>query len=101
MNPTDGPNPKAVPWRTKSYTGTAGKAARVFATTWTPGTISKTGFRRLMVNACYWAMGLEDDFRRASGYRRRPQSQQDRVWRTQERPCSGEYETLTRVSRIK
>jgi len=63
MNPTDGPNPdkKLVPvaW-TKSYTGTAGKAARVFATTMGHGDDFKNeGFRRLMVNACYWAIGLE------------------------------------------
>ncbi len=64
MNSTDKPNPdkKLVPvaW-TKSYTGTAGKAARVFATTMGHGDDFKNeGFRRLMVNACYWAMGLED-----------------------------------------
>jgi type 1 glutamine amidotransferase len=64
MNPTDGPNPdkKLVPvaW-TKSYMGTVGKAARVFATTMGHGDDFKNeGFRRLMVNACYWAMGLED-----------------------------------------
>jgi type 1 glutamine amidotransferase len=48
-----------VAW-TRSYTGTAGKAARVFATTMgSSQDLQNEPFRRLLVNACYWAVGLE------------------------------------------
>ena len=64
MNPKDEPNPekKLVPvaW-TKTYTGRRGKTARVFTTTMGHGDDLKSeGFRRLLVNACYWCMGMED-----------------------------------------
>ncbi len=64
MKPTDEPNPKKKPvpvaW-TKTYTGTKGKAARVFTTTMGhAGDLKSAGFRRLLVNACYWCVGLED-----------------------------------------
>jgi hypothetical protein len=64
MNPTDPPNPDKPPvpiaW-TKAYTGTQGKAARVFATTMGhAGDLQSEGFRRLLVNACYWALGMDD-----------------------------------------
>ncbi len=64
MNPTDGPNTekKLVPvaW-TKTYTGETGKTSRIFTTTMGHGgDLKSEGFRRLMVNACYWGMGMED-----------------------------------------
>ena len=64
MNPTDGPNtnkePVPVAW-TKTYTGTQGRAARVFTTTMGHAHDFKSeGFRRLMVNAAYWAVAMED-----------------------------------------
>ncbi len=64
MNPKDKPNlkkePVPVAWL-KTYTGTKGKASRVFNTTMGHGDDLKSeGFRRLLVNACYWAMGMED-----------------------------------------
>ena len=64
MNPTDKPNtdkpPVPVAW-TKTYTGTQGKASRVFTTTMGhAGDLKSEGFRRLLVNACYWCTGLED-----------------------------------------
>jgi type 1 glutamine amidotransferase len=64
MDPKDPPNTKKKPlpvaW-IKSYTGSQGKAARVFTTTMGHGDDLKSeGFRRLLVNACYWGMGLED-----------------------------------------
>lgn len=64
MNPDDEPNPekKLVPiaW-TKTYTGTQGKASRIFATTMGHGgDLKNEGFRRLLVNACYWCLGMED-----------------------------------------
>ena len=64
MKPDDKPNPQKKPvpvaW-IKTYTGTKGKAARVFTTTMGHGgDLKSEGFRRLLVNACYWGMGLED-----------------------------------------
>lgn len=70
MDPTSPPNPAKKPmpvaW-VKSYTGTAGKAARVFMTTMGhPADFKNAGFRRLVVNGCYWAMGLEKKIKAAS-----------------------------------
>ncbi|MHC4619573.1 MAG: ThuA domain-containing protein [Planctomycetota bacterium] len=64
MNPQDEPNPDKelvpVAW-TKTYTGGRGKTARVFTTTMGHGgDLKSEGFRRLLVNACYWCMGMED-----------------------------------------
>ena len=64
MRPSDPPNEKKTPlpvaW-TKTYTGTAGKMARVFTTTMGHcGDLKCENFRRLLVNACYWCMGLEE-----------------------------------------
>jgi len=64
MNPKDKPNPdkKLVPvaW-TKTYTGEEGKTARVFTTTMGHSfDFFSEGFRRLLVNACCWAMAMED-----------------------------------------
>lgn len=67
MRPDDAPleGPKNDPmmpiaW-TKSYTGKAGQRARVFTTTMGSSTdLENEALRRLLVNACYWAAGLED-----------------------------------------
>jgi len=64
MNPKDKPNPdkKLVPvaW-TKTYTGEKGKTSRVFTTTMGHSfDLNSEGFRRLLVNACYWGMEMED-----------------------------------------
>ena len=64
MEPSDKPNTESeqmpVAW-IKTYTGTAGKPARVFNTTMGhAGDFKSEGFRRLMVNACYWCLGMED-----------------------------------------
>ncbi len=64
MDPKDKPNPKKklvpVAW-TKTYTGEKGKTARIFTTTMGHGgDLKSEGFRRLLVNACFWAMGMED-----------------------------------------
>ena len=49
-----------VAW-TKTYTGTSGKTARVFTTTMGASTDLLTeGTRRMIVNGCYWALGIED-----------------------------------------
>jgi len=64
MDPKDPPNDakKQVPvaW-TKTYTGAQGKASRVFNTTMGHnGDFVSEGFRRLLVNATYWCVGMED-----------------------------------------
>jgi len=68
MKPTDPPAKDAkkndpmmpVAW-TKTYTGTAGKPARVFCTTMGAATdLENAPLRRLLINASYWALGLED-----------------------------------------
>ena len=64
MNPDDKPNEKKKPlpvaW-IKSYTGETGKTSRVFTTTMGhAGDLKDENFRRLLVNACYSGMGLED-----------------------------------------
>jgi hypothetical protein len=64
MKPDDEPNTdkKLMPvaW-IKTYTGTSGKASRIFGTTMGHGgDLKNEGFRRLLVNACYWGLGMED-----------------------------------------
>ncbi len=64
MDPEDGPNPDMelvpVAW-IKTYTGTEGKASRVFTTTMGSGRdLQSEGLRRLLINACYWCLGMED-----------------------------------------
>ena len=45
----------------KSFTGSSGKPARVFATTMGAATdLESTGVRRMLVNAAYWAIGIDD-----------------------------------------
>ncbi|MDZ4685495.1 MAG: ThuA domain-containing protein [Planctomycetaceae bacterium] len=60
--PVEGkPNDPMMPvaW-TKTYTGTAGKTARVFTTTMGSSTdLLSEGTRRLIVNGCLWTLGLE------------------------------------------
>ncbi|MFN4260304.1 MAG: ThuA domain-containing protein [Gemmataceae bacterium] len=67
MKPNDQPvegkqNDPMMPiaW-TKTYTGQQGKTARVFTTTMGASQdLQSEGLRRLLVNASYWALGMED-----------------------------------------
>jgi hypothetical protein len=64
MSPSDEPRPDKelvpVAW-IKTYTGSSGQPARIFTTTMGhAGDFASAGFRRLLVNACYWCLGLED-----------------------------------------
>jgi hypothetical protein len=67
MSPTDPPvsGPKNEPmmpiaW-TRTFTGKSGKPARVFTTTMGASQdLLSEGTRRMLANACYWAIGLED-----------------------------------------
>jgi type 1 glutamine amidotransferase len=67
MSPDDGPNrdkpPLPVAW-TKTYTGDKDKSAKIFTTTMGhAGDFKDPDFRRLLVNACYWALGMADKIR--------------------------------------
>jgi len=61
--PVEGPQNEPmlpVAW-IKTYTGRAGRAARVFTTTMGASQdLESEGVRRMLVNACYWGLGLED-----------------------------------------
>ena len=64
MEPGDAPNPDKklypVAW-IKTFTGTSGKPSRIFTTTMGHGDDLKSeGLRRLLVNACFWGLGMED-----------------------------------------
>lgn len=64
MEPTDAPKPDTptmpMAW-IKTYTGDAGNTSRVFNTTMGASVdMESEGFRRLLVNACYWCMEMED-----------------------------------------
>jgi hypothetical protein len=63
MQPDSPPDPtkKLVPvaW-TKTYTGDSGKTSRIFTTTMGHAMdFQNEGFRRMVVNACYWLLGME------------------------------------------
>ena len=70
MKETDAPmegeqnNPMMpVAW-VKSYTGAAGKKARIFTTTMGAAEdFSNEAFRRMVVNACYWTLGMETNIK--------------------------------------
>ncbi len=61
--PVEGkPNDPMMPvaW-TKSFESAGGKSARVFTTTMGASQdLASEGVRRLLVNACYWSLGMED-----------------------------------------
>jgi hypothetical protein len=64
LSPDDQPDtekpPLPIAW-TKTYIGTTGKSARVFTTTMGYGEdFKEEGVRRMLVNACYWCMGMDD-----------------------------------------
>lgn len=64
LKPDDRADPEKPPvpiaW-IKTFTSTSGKPARVFTTTLGYGDdFKEEGVRRMFVNACYWAVGLED-----------------------------------------
>lgn len=50
-----------IAW-TRTYVGDEGKASKVFTTTMGhSGDFLSEGTRRMLVNACYWALGMEDE----------------------------------------
>ena len=64
MEPTS-PNDESKPpmpgaW-VREYQSKSGKSGRVFASTYgSSGDLMNEGFRRMLVNACLWSLGLED-----------------------------------------
>lgn len=65
MNPDDEVNtdkaPMPVTW-IKTYTGAEGKTSRILTTTMGHGDdLKDEGVRRMLVNGCYWALGMEDE----------------------------------------
>ena len=65
MSPQDAPNPEKelvpVAW-TKTHRGEKGKVSRIFTTTMGHAEdLQSEGFRRLVVNACYWAARMEGE----------------------------------------
>ena len=65
MEPTDAPKPDTptmpMAW-IKTYTGDTGNTSRVFNTTMGASVdLESEGLRRLIVNGCYWCMGMEDE----------------------------------------
>ena len=65
MNPWDVPKPYTslmpLAW-IKTYTGETGNTSRVFCTTMGASVDFKSeGLRRLLVNACYWGLGMENE----------------------------------------
>lgn len=64
MEPDSEPDPERDPvpgaW-TRSYEGKSGTSGRVFTSTYgASNDIENEGYRRMLVNACFWAAGLED-----------------------------------------
>ncbi len=58
--PAEGKKEMPVAW-VRQYTGTSGRAGRVFTTTHGASVdLLDDGFRRMVVNACLWAAGLEN-----------------------------------------
>lgn len=67
MQPTSLPDPKLPPvpgaW-TRSYTSASGKSGRVFTSTYgASNDIENEGYRRMLINACFWAAGLEGEIK--------------------------------------
>jgi type 1 glutamine amidotransferase len=57
--PSPDKQPQPIAW-TKSYTGAAGKKARIFTTTMGHGDAFKIeDYRRMLANAAFWSMGME------------------------------------------
>lgn len=64
MEPDSDADPEYPPvpgaW-TRSYQGDSGKRARVFTTTYgASNDLENEGFRRMLVNGCFWAAGMEE-----------------------------------------
>ena len=60
-SPVDASKPPMPSEWTRSYKSASGKTGRVFTTLYgTSEDITNEGYRRLLVNGCFWALGMED-----------------------------------------
>ncbi|QDV23518.1 PVC-type heme-binding CxxCH protein [Aureliella helgolandensis] len=60
-SPADATKPPQPSEWTRSYTSPSGKTGRVFTSLYgTPEDILNDGYRRLLINGCFWALGLEE-----------------------------------------
>ena len=60
-SPADATKPPQPSEWTRSYKSASGKVGRVFTSLYgTSEDITNEGYRRMMVNSCFWALGLED-----------------------------------------
>ena len=60
-SPADATKPPQPSEWTRTYKSASGKVGRVFTSLYgTPEDITNEGYRRLLVNGCFWALGLED-----------------------------------------
>lgn len=63
-SPADATKPPMPSEWTRTYRSPSGKSGRVFTTLYgTPEDITNDGYRRLVVNGCLWALGLENAIR--------------------------------------
>ncbi|MEZ5940580.1 MAG: GDSL-type esterase/lipase family protein [Planctomycetaceae bacterium] len=63
-SPADETKPPQPSEWTRTYMSKSGKSGRVFTSLYgTPEDILNDGYRRLLVNGCFWAMGLEDSIK--------------------------------------
>jgi len=59
-SPADATKPPMPSEWTRTYKSTSGKIGRVFTSLYgTPEDILNDGYRRMLVNGCFWAMGME------------------------------------------
>lgn len=60
-SPVDATKPPMPSEWTRTYQSSSGKSGRVFTSLYgTPEDILNDGYRRMLVNGCFWALGLED-----------------------------------------
>ncbi|MDG2391502.1 MAG: GDSL-type esterase/lipase family protein [Planctomycetaceae bacterium] len=63
-SPADETKPPMPSEWTRSYTSKSGAQGRVFTSLYgTPEDLLNDGYRRMMVNGCFWALGMEDSIK--------------------------------------
>lgn len=63
-SPADETKPPMPSEWTRTYTSSTGKSGRVFTSLYgTPEDLLNDGYRRMLVNGCFWALGLEEVIR--------------------------------------
>jgi putative membrane-bound dehydrogenase-like protein len=63
-SPVDSTKPAMASEWTRSYKSPSGRVGRVFTTLYgTPEDLLNDGYRRMLVNGCYWALGMESSIK--------------------------------------